>query len=173
MGFAADDDRDRRRAKQSVRLDVPPGAREDDVARRGQRGDVRDGGPGDESAGAIARQAEQLQHPLERDFLEDGGRRRDVVEPGVLIPRAGKPIRGERRRQRPADDEAVKPWTGNADRRRRANLVQLAQHQLPCDRLDIQRDVERRQAGHRRRIRSDRAILQALEICGRPVGGGS
>ena len=61
MRFGAGDDGDRRRAEQPVRLDVPSRALEHGVARRGERGNVSDGRPGDERAGALARKPEHVQ----------------------------------------------------------------------------------------------------------------
>ena len=55
MGLLAHDDRDRRRAEQAIGLDVPAGARQHDVARRRERGEVRHRRAGDERAlGAAA-----------------------------------------------------------------------------------------------------------------------
>ena len=116
--LVADDDRDRRRAEQAVGLDVPAGALEHRVARRGERREVRHVAPVTNAPRGSGGQAEHVEQPLERDLLEvrRAGRRR--IEPGVLVPRAGQPVRRERRRQRAADHEAEEARAGHRHRRR-------------------------------------------------------
>src|SRR5207249_10088098 len=49
---------------------------------------------------------EQLLQPVADDLLDDGGRRPARVQPCVLVPGGGQPVRRERRRDGAADDES-------------------------------------------------------------------
>ena len=111
----ADDEVHRRRAGQAVFLDVPSGAAQHAVTRRGQRGEVGHLSAGDEADAGRARQVEELEQPFAGDVLDDRGRGRGGVDAGVLIPGAGQPVGRERDRKTAADDEAEVARTGAGD----------------------------------------------------------
>jgi hypothetical protein len=103
-----DQQANRRRARQSARLDVPSDLREDMVARGGEAGRVGHLAAGGDGKRRAGRQAEQVGEPPAHDLLGHGGRgRSDVGEP-VLVPRRGHPVGGQGGRERAAEDEAPK-----------------------------------------------------------------
>ena len=108
---------DPRRALEPVGVHVPARAREHVVPSGEQRGHVRHLAAGDEGGRDAVRQAEQLREPGARDLLDHRCARAADVEAGVLVPRRGQPVRGDRGRQRAADDEAEVAAARNPDRR--------------------------------------------------------
>ena len=110
--FVADDHAQRRRALQSVGLDVPAGAAQQLVPRRRERREVRHVAAGHEADAAVGGEAEQIEQPRGGHFLDHGGRGRHDVQRRRLIPHAGEPFRGDRRRQRAAGDEPEIPRAG-------------------------------------------------------------
>ncbi len=171
MRLLADHDRDRRRAEEAVGLDVPVEAGEHGVAGCRERAEVGHRGPGDERARAALGQAEELAHPLQRDRLQQRGRRRRSVEGGVLIPGRGEPVRGQRRRQRPADHEAEEARSRRAHRGRRAELVEQGEHVARLARAVGERLAQRLEPHVRLRRRRDGALLDLRQIAGRAVSG--
>ena len=117
------------------------------------------------------RETRHVDQPTKRDLLEHSGGRRDVVEACVLIPRRREPVRRQRRRKRAADHETEEARAGDAHRRGRSDTVELVEDTLRRDRLVLQLDIERRQAGHRLRRRPDAPLVDVFEISGRTRGG--
>ena len=124
----ADVDRDRRRTEEPVGLDVPARAREQCVARGGQRAEVRERRAADESAAAARGQAEELREPAHRHFFEERTGRRARVRERVLVPRAREHARGDRRGQRPARHEAEVARARARDGGGRAERIELGEH---------------------------------------------
>ena len=93
------DDRDVRRALQSVPLDVPADLGEHAMARGRERREVGHRRAGDEPDARPGRQPEQLDEPGAGDLLGDRGGRRERVQAGVLVPRARQPVGGQGGRQ--------------------------------------------------------------------------
>ena len=60
----------------------------------------------DECERRVCGDPEQLLQPVADDLLDDGGRRPARVQPCVLVPGGGQPVRRERRRDGAADDES-------------------------------------------------------------------
>ena len=79
---------------------------EHDVTRCCKAGEVRHLTAGDESERGGLGQAEQLLQPGAGDLLDDACRGHRERLSGVLIPGGREPVGGDRRRNRPADDEA-------------------------------------------------------------------
>ena len=92
MGPAVGDDGHRRRALEAMPLHVPARLGEDRAACRGERREVGHRRAGHEPDARPGREAEQLDEPVARDLLGDRGSRRDDVQAGVLVPRAGQPV---------------------------------------------------------------------------------
>jgi hypothetical protein len=70
VALLADDDPDRRRANQSVGLDVPVGRLEHAVAGGSERGEVRHLAAGHEPVGDLLGQPEQLDQPRAANLLD-------------------------------------------------------------------------------------------------------
>ena len=94
-----------RRPDESVGFDVPPRLREHRMAGRGQTRRVRALPTGDEPDACGLGQAEEVECPRRGDLLDGGGRRRQRMERGILIPRRDKPVRGQCGGQSTADHE--------------------------------------------------------------------
>ena len=171
MHFLADDDGDRRRAEEALRLDVPACALEHRVPRRGKCTEIGNRRAGDERARRLAREREHVQQPSQRHLLDVRCAGRRAVIRAVLIPRVGQPVGRERRRKRAADDEAKKSRARHAHCRGRAGLVEQAQSRRRVGRVPRQRLVERAQPGDRRRGRRHGAAFQIVEITDRAVRG--
>ena len=143
VALLAADDTDRRRARQAVLLDVPAGRAQHAVACRGEAGEVRHLAAGDEAVGDGRRQAEQLDEPGARNFLDHRRARPADVEAGVLVPRRREPVGAERRGHRPADHEAEVAPAGHPDDARLRGGGQLADDALGVARPLGQRPAQR------------------------------
>ncbi len=115
MGPLVGDHGHRGRALQALPLDVPAGGGEDTVPGRGKRREVGHRGAGHETNARLGRQAQQFDEPSTGDLLRHGGRRRDDVQRCVLVPGRSQPVRGQRGRQAPADDEPEEARAGRGD----------------------------------------------------------
>ena len=91
---------------QPLPLDIPSHRSEDVVTRCGQGGEVRHLAAGDQRKRRMRWETENLLQPPTHDLLHDAGGRGGREEAGVLVPRGGEPVSGERHRKRTADDEA-------------------------------------------------------------------
>ena len=116
MRFGTDDHIHARRIGQSRLFDVHSHFAQNRVTCSSEAGEVRHLASGDESDARLARQVENLQHPLRRDFFDHRRNRRRRVDAGILIPRAREPIRRERDGQRAADHESEVARPGAGDR---------------------------------------------------------
>ena len=128
MCLRADEDGDRRRAVQSIGLDVPSGALEDGMTSRREADRVPEAGAGRKAEARVLRESEQLEHPSPGDFL---GRRRgrgERVQRGVLAPRGGEPVGRRRCRQGSADHEAEVARTRRRDQAGIDRRCQLLHH---------------------------------------------
>ena len=90
---------------QSLALHVPADLRQHGMAGRRERREVGHRRAGHEPDARAGRQLEQIHQPAGGDLLGDGRRRRQDVQAGVLVPRAGQPVGRERRGQPATDDE--------------------------------------------------------------------
>ena len=86
------------RADQPARLDVPARVAQHAVPGGGERGDVGHLRARDEPEAGVGGQPEQLEHPAPDGLLGRGGGRRHGVQPGVLVPGGGEPVRRRARR---------------------------------------------------------------------------
>jgi hypothetical protein len=109
MPLFADDDADRRRARQPVGLDVPTGRLEHAVARGSERGEVGHLAAGHQRVRGVPGQPKQVDQPRAADLLDHRGRGRGRVEAGVLVPGRGEPVRGEGGREATSDYEPEEP----------------------------------------------------------------
>ena len=126
-------------ADEALALDIPADALEDGVTRRSETGDVRHLTPGDERVRRLTRKAEELQEPLARHLLRNGGRRPADDEPGVLIPGTRQPVGRQSRGKRAADDEAEVATTWHRDHAAVSGCRQLFHHHERVDPLARQR----------------------------------
>ena len=170
MPLGADDHRDRRRAEQPVVAGVPPHALEQRVARRGETGHVRDCRPGDEGAGAVERQPEQLDDPAHRDLLDPRAGRTGDAERAVLLPRCEQPVRRDRRGERPAVDEAEVARPRDGDRRGLTDAIELLDHGRGWNRGVLQRDVEGVERGEGLLGRRDATLPHPVQVASRALG---
>jgi hypothetical protein len=116
VGLVADDDGNRWRPEQPVLFGIPAGRAQHRVAPRGEGRKARHRRAGREPHARARRQAEQVDEPRRRDLLRDRSRRRDRVQPRVLVPRARQPVRRKGRRDAATDDEPEVPRPGAADK---------------------------------------------------------
>ena len=137
VGVIADQHVDRRRAEQSVGLDVPADTAQHRTARGGETDEVRDGCAGDEPDGRLARKIEQVEQPLRGNGLGRRGGGRGFVVAGVLSPRGGQPVSRDANGVRRADHPAEEPRPGHCAQAGRAALYKLVD------------DIGRRHAGLR------------------------
>ena len=167
----AHEDRDRRRAGEALLFDVVAGPTQDGVAGGGQRGEARHRGAGGEAGAGAGRQAEQLHQPGGGGLLGDGGRGRGDEGPGVLVPRRGEPVGGERGRQRAAGHEAEVAGAGARDETRIGRAREAFDDRCGLARVLGERAAER--AAQRSQIggRTDGALAHALEPVDRERGG--
>ena len=98
------------------------------------------------------------------DLFQPGGRGRHGVEGGVLIPGRREPVRRQRRRQRPADDEAEEARAGDAHRGRRADLVEQCEHFGGVGRMRRERLAQGIETRDRGRGGRHRSLLNPVEI---------
>jgi hypothetical protein len=126
--LGADDHGDRWGAEQAIGLHRPAGIGQYPMARSGQRGEVGHGCAGNEAAGRIARQVEQFEQPAQCHAFQFGSAGCRGVQPGVLLPRGGKPRSGDRDRQRAADHEAEEARTGHGHGGGRDDLIEAGQY---------------------------------------------
>ena len=73
------------------------------MARRGERGHVCHLATRHQRERSVARQVEQVEQPAPHDLFGDRRGRRGGVQPRILVPRGGEPVRGDHRGQRAAD----------------------------------------------------------------------
>ncbi len=157
---------DRRRTDEPVALDVVADRAEDVVARGGERGRVRELASGHERERRVRRDPEQVLQPAAGDLLDDRRRGRRQREPGVLIPRRGEPVGGERSGQRTPDHEPEVPPAPHL----REPGLDVARERL--DHLDRvgrpvrERQVERLPQLLDRRLRPHRPIRHGGDVRG-------
>ncbi len=171
MRLCADHDRDGRRAEEPIRLHVPPNLREHRVTSRGERREIRDGRARGKRAPGFRRQAQDVKEPRKRNFLERRRRWGDVVEPCVLVPRRGEPIRGQRRGKRAADNEPEKPRPRHRHRRRRTDVIEFLDDRFRVDRFALKRYMPRREPFDGSSARCDVALFQRVEVPRRALRG--
>ncbi len=106
MPLGAGDDPHSGRTGEPVLLDVPARALEHRVPRGRKAGDVRHLAARHEGERGAWRKPQEIHEPRTGDLFDHRGGRAADDEARVLVPRAGQPVGRERRRQRPADDEA-------------------------------------------------------------------
>ncbi len=169
MDLRTDNDGDRRRAEEPIRLDIPPRAVEQRVAGGDEGGEVRHRRAGDEAAAAAGGQVEHIAQPIQRDLLQRGADGRHDGEGAVLIPRTRQPIGGERGGQRPAGDEAEIPPAGGGDRRGGADIIEQGEDGGRIGGAFRQWPAEGMEPGHRLRRRADAPLRQPREIPRRPL----
>ena len=87
MDLASDDDGQGGSAEQSVSLHVPSGLPEQGVTRGGEARQIGHRRAGDNRSARFRAAAQDVPHPLERNILECGGRRRHDPQRRILIPR--------------------------------------------------------------------------------------
>ena len=155
----AGDDRERRRALQPQRFDVPPGAAQHLVPGRGERGDVGRVRAGHEPDARLLGQPEQLENPARGARLERRHPRRHDVQGRVLIPGRDEPVRRERNRIAATGDEAEVARPGS---RGHARLEARAEVEDDADRI-LGRVGERSPE-------SDRQLLERRPWRHRPLG---
>jgi hypothetical protein len=80
-----------------------------------QSGEVGHRRAGDEPGRHACRQPEQVAEPGQRDVLGDTGHRTHDVGRRIDVSPDGQPVRGKRRRQGTAGDEAEVPRAGGGD----------------------------------------------------------
>ena len=153
-----------RRAGQPVRLDVPARPAQDLVPPGGQPGDVRLLRTGHETDRRGGRQPEQLRDPAASHLLGDRGGRTHRIEPGVLVPDRGQPVRGQRRRGGPADDEPEVPAAAGRHHARVDGRGQRRDHRRRIVRTIRQRSAQGGPQLGQVRARCDPAVGQAGEI---------
>lgn len=94
---------------QALPRHVPAHPPEHGVAPGCQAGEVRHRAARDEADRGALRQAEQVDDPGTGDVLDGGVGGGEPAQPGVLVPRAHQPVRGQRRGVGAADDEPEEP----------------------------------------------------------------
>ena len=112
VALGADEHPHPRCAGESVGRGVPARSLEHAVPRRGEAGEVRHRGAGDEADGGARGQPEQLQQPGRRDLLDADHARGGVAHAGVLVPGRDEPVGGQRGGQGRAHDPAEEPAGG-------------------------------------------------------------
>ncbi len=155
---------DRRCSEESVGLDVPVAAREQRVARRSERGEVRGLTAGHKREARLGGKTEHILEPGSRGFFDDCGGRGTRRQRRVLITDRGEPIRSQRGGKRSADHPGEEPPSGRAH-----EAAVDIRHQLPND---VLRRASRPLKGfsetrlERRHVdaRPNRPIRQAPEI---------
>ena len=95
-----------RGADQSVAVHIPAGTVQHRATRRGQAAEVGHCRAGHETEVGVGRQPEYLEQPGRCHLLDRCGRRRREPQPGVLVPSADQPVRGQRSGQGGAHDPA-------------------------------------------------------------------
>ena len=170
MGPAVGDDGHGRRSLEAMTLHVPARPGEDGAACRGERREVGHRRAGHEPDARPGREAEQLDQPAARDLLGDRRSRRDHVQAGVLVPRAGQPVRRERRRQAATDDEPEVASPGARDEARVGRCGELLDHRERVRRGLGERTAHRR--SQRREIdrTTDGAGRERRQVVGRDGG---
>ena len=126
---------------------------------------------GHERVRHAAGELEQLAQPLARDLLDDRGRGRRREQAGVLVPRRGHPVGGERGRQRAAEHEAEPPSAGHAGDAGIRVGHELLEHLARVDRLVLQRTRERCAQRVDVDRREHRTLVERLEVVGRELRG--
>ena len=171
VALRADEHANARCSGETVPPDIPAHALEHAEARGSKRRDASHLGAGDETERGVLRQPEQIAHPLAHHLFDDGRRRAAHVEARVLIPGGGQPVRGERRGQATADDEAEVPPA----RYRHDSLIrgrdQALHDVFRSGRLVRQRPAERLTELVDRCLREDWPVVERLEevrgkLCG-------
>jgi len=169
MGLRADNNRDRWRAEEAVRLDIPADPFQHRVARRGERREVRHRAPGDECRAAPGRQAENVEEPAPGDLLQRRADRADRGHAGVLVPRPREPVRSQRRRQGTADDKAEEAAAGGRGRGGGADLIEHGENGGGIGGPIGKRLVQDREPPACLRRHCDAARVEAREIMSRPL----
>ena len=172
MRLVPHDHRDLGRAEQAAGLDVPAGAREQRVARRGEAGQVRHGTAGGETDARRLRagKTEEIEKPAGGGPLDDGEGGRLDVHAGHLVPGRGQPVGGERRGQRAAGDEAEVTRAGRSGDAGIGVADQALDHRDRVLAVLRQRSVE---GGERVDLdrRRDGTLGQVVDEVEREVGG--
>ena len=137
---------------------VPAGAGQQRVTCGSEPGEVRHLAAGDEAHPRVQRQPEEPVQPPPRGVLQHRHRGRGDVQTGVLVPGGGEPVRRQRDRLAPADDESEESRTGGGQEPRLARARQEIQHgrrvlpllgELSSERLGQR--FQRRRGPHRAR----------------------
>jgi hypothetical protein len=132
MRIGADQHLYRRRAEQSVGLDIPAHPAQHFAARGGKAGEIGDGGAGNETDRSLGRQTEQIEQPSRSHRLDRGGGGGGQQIARILAPRGGEPVGGDAGGVRIADHPAEEARSG-----RGADAGCRALDQFRDDRLRI------------------------------------
>src|SRR6185437_5907501 len=94
------------------------------VSRSGKSCQVRRLRTDDQCSSCFLRQAEKVDQPCERDFLQIRPYGRELEQTGVLVPCVREPVSCDRHRQRPADDASEEATPHYSHRRGRSCTVE-------------------------------------------------
>ena len=160
VDVAAGEDRRRRKAGQSLLLDIDAEPLGPPVPRRGEGDEVGHRRAGGEHSAESLGKLEELAQPVERHLLEPRGQRRGGPGVGDLVIGRGEPVGGQRRRRAAAHDEVEEARAARASGRGLAASDQLGQggqrslaglgHRIApgLDRLLVARHQHRRAIDH-------------------------
>jgi len=170
VALGTDDDLDRRRAREPVRLDVPAHGTKHLGACDCKADEARHLRTGDERTG-LRGHLEELGDPAQHDVLDRRSRRRAFAAPRVLIPHRRQPIGRDRRRKPTADHPAEEPPARHRTQPRVDGARELVDHRARIARRIGQRPIER--VEHRGGVaaRRDRPLRQAVEKARREIRG--
>jgi hypothetical protein len=104
--FCSNDNSNERCAEQPIVLDIPAGAPKQGRSRCRKAGKIGHRGAGNKSHSAVLGEAKKIENPLPHNFFRLCRNGRHDPHAGVLIPRAGEPVRCQRSRKRAADYES-------------------------------------------------------------------
>ena len=140
------------------------------MPRRRERGEVGDGGAGDERRAALGGKSEQLKQPSERRGLQLCHGRSHAINGRVLVPRGGQPVCGHGDGERTADHESEEARPRHRDRRGRAHVVEERDHLARVAGAGGKVAVEAFKLGEGGGGRCDASRVEPLEVADGALG---
>ena len=169
VSLLADEHPHGRRTREPIAVHVPAGCAQHVEPRGGEPGHVRHLRTRDIADRRVRGQPEDLDEPFVHHLLGHRGGRAGHVEPRVLVPGRGEPVRREGGRQGAADHEAEVAAAANGDGARLGRGRELPHDLRGIERLLGQRPAERVAQLLRGHVREHRPLAEGLHVVGRKL----
>ena len=144
VALGAGEDANRRCAGEALAGDVPSLSREHRMTRRGEGCDVRRLAARGESEAGVGRKVEKVFEPASAGLFDHGGSGAAGIDAGILVPGAGEPVGGERRRERASYDPAEEASSRGASDAAVDPPEEVAENGLGIDGISVERKAQAR-----------------------------